>query len=56
MAKLWPSRNSTVVVASRLTSEGTVVPEIVTALAKSSSLTEGARRRLMTPFERGRSA
>src|SRR5215475_6126029 len=50
IAKLWPSRSSIVVTASRLISDGTVVPEIVTALAKSSSLTSGAIRRLIRPF------
>src|ERR1700704_1965966 len=50
IAKLCPSRNSIVVIASRLISDGTVVPEIVTALEKSSSLTSGAIRRLIKPF------
>ena len=52
IAKLWPSRNSTVVRASRLVSDGTLKPEICTACAKLSSLTDGARRRLMMPFAR----
>src|ERR1700740_3001716 len=52
IAKLWPSRSSIVVTASRLMSDGMVVPEIVTALAKSSSLTSGAIRRLLMPLER----
>ena len=49
IAKLWPSRNSIVVRASRLVSDGIAKPEIWMACAKSSSLTDGARRRLMTP-------
>ena len=49
IAKLWPSRNSIVVRASRLVSDGMLKPEIWTAFAKSSSLTDGARRRLMMP-------
>ena len=32
IAKLWPSRNSIVVRASRLVSDGITKPEIVTAL------------------------
>jgi hypothetical protein len=35
MAKLWPPRNSTVVRARRVVRAGFVVPEIVTALARS---------------------
>ena len=49
MAKLWPSRSSMVVVAERSMMDGTVVPETVTALAKSSSLTVGLMDRLMMP-------
>src|SRR5262249_23370126 len=52
MEKLWPSRSSTVVRASRLLIEGTLKPLIVTACAKLSSLTDGAKRRLMMPFSR----
>src|SRR5713101_5015972 len=50
MAKLWPSRSSMVVRASRLMSDGIVKPEICTALAKSRSLTAGTRRKLMMPL------
>src|SRR5262245_2869154 len=50
--KLWPSRSSTVVRASRFVSDGTTNPLRVTANAKLSSLTDGARRRLMIPFSR----
>ena len=50
IAKLWPSRNSIVVRASRLVSDGTMKPEIWMACVKSSSLTDGARRRLMMPL------
>jgi hypothetical protein len=52
MAKLWPSRNSTVVRARRVVRAGIVVPEIVTALAKSSALTSGTSFKLMTPRDR----
>src|SRR5262249_12051239 len=50
--KLWPSRSSTVVRASRLSSDGMLKPFAFTAIAKLSSLTDGARRRLMMPFSR----
>ena len=52
MEKLWPSRRLTVVRASRLSSEGMVKPFNVMAVAKLSSLTDGARRILMMPFSR----
>ena len=52
MEKLWPSRSSTVVRASRLLIEGITKPDIVTAVAKLSSLTDGASRKLMMPFSR----
>ena len=49
MAKLWPSRNSTVVRALRRTEPGMIVPAMVTALVKSSSLTEARPGGLITP-------
>ena len=52
MAKLWPSLSSTVVVALRNRIDGIVVPEIVTALVKSSSLTSGLIDRLIIPLLR----
>src|SRR5262245_37104060 len=50
--KLWPSRSSTVVRASRLLIDGTLKPDMVTACAKLSSLTDGASRKLMMPLSR----
>ena len=56
IAKLCPSRSSTVVVAVRRVIAGMVVPEIVTALVKSSSLTSGLIDRLMIPWLEDRRA
>ena len=50
IAKLWPSRSSIVVLVWRLDRAGMSKPEMRTALTKSSSLTDGARRRLMMPL------
>ena len=52
IAKLCPSRNSMVVVAVRRVSAGIVVPEMLTALVKSSALTSGLIDRLITPLVR----
>ena len=54
MAKLWPSRSSTVVRARRVVRDGITVPDNLTAFAKSSSLTSGMSFKLMTPRQNGR--
>ena len=50
MTKLWPSCSSNSVSALRVLMAGMVVPETVTALAKSRVLTSGATCRWMLPL------